>query len=169
MIRKVVGIATIASALIIVSCKQKDQFSEIKIDQKSNMVVANDEFTGGVTNTQPKTTMKPEDYPVMEIENNGEFDFGTIKEGDKVEHVFKFKNVGKKGDLVVVDARASCGCTVPDWTKKPLKVGESGEIKIIFNSAGKPGQQNKTVTLTTNTDLGHQLIKFKANVTPKEN
>ena len=78
MIRKVVGIVTIASALIIVSCKQKDQFSEIKIDQKSNMVVANDEFTGGVTNTQPKTTMKPEDYPGMEIENNGEFDFGTI-------------------------------------------------------------------------------------------
>lgn len=167
MIRKVVGIATIASALIIVSCKQKDQFSEIKIDQKSNMVVANDAVTGEVTNTQPKTTMKPEDYPVIEIENNGEFDFGTIKEGDKVEHIFKFKNVGKKADLVVIHAQASCGCTVPEWTKEPIKPGESGEIKIVFNSTGKPGEQRKTVALTTNTEQGSEEINFKANVTSK--
>ena len=167
MIKKVISFAAIASVLMTVSCKDKSQFLEVQVDAK-NMVVANDAITGEVTNTQPKTTMKPEDYPVIEIENNGEFDFGTIEEGDKVEHVFKFKNVGKKADLVVVDARASCGCTVPDWTKKPLKVGESGEIKIVFNSEGKPGQQTKTVTLTTNTDSGHQLIKFKANVTPKD-
>lgn len=166
MIKKVVDLAVIASVLLVVSCKEKDQFSTIQVDGK-NMVVANDAITGEVTKAQPKTTMKPEDYPEIEIENDGEFDFGTINEGDKVEHVFKFKNVGKKGELVVVEARASCGCTVPEWTKEPLKVGESGEIKIVFNSAGKPGQQNKTVTLTTNTELGHKLIKFKANVTPK--
>ncbi|SHJ07008.1 DUF1573 domain-containing protein [Flavobacterium terrae] len=165
MNNKVIGFAALVFVLMAVSCKEKDQFSEIKIDEKNNMVIANDVVTGEVTKI--KTTMKPEDYPQIEIENKGEFDFGNINEGDKVEHVFKFKNVGKKGDLVVVDARASCGCTVPEWTKEPLKVGESGEIKIVFNSAGKPGQQSKTVTLTTNTESGHELIKFKANVIPK--
>lgn len=166
MIKKVISFAAIASVLMTVSCKDKNQFSEIKVDGR-NMVVANDVVTGEVTKTDANKKLKPEDYPKIEIENNGEFDFGTINEGDKVEHIFKFKNVGKKADLVVIQAQASCGCTVPEWTKEPIKVGESGEIKIVFNSTGKPGEQRKTVTLTTNTESGREVINFKANVTPK--
>ena len=69
---------------------------------------------------------------------------------------------------MVITAQPSCGCTVPEWTKNTLKKGESGEIKIIFNSAGKSGQQQKTVYLTTNTLSGNDIITFKANILPKK-
>ncbi len=163
MIKKGITLVALVALLATTSCKKEEGSAVVKLDDK-NMVIAQDKVTGEVTQVEKKK-LNPEDYPKMEIEN-ANFDFGTIKEGDKVEHVFKFKNVGNE-DLVVAHAQASCGCTVPEWTKEPIKKGESGEIKIVFNSAGKPGEQKKTVTLTTNTESGHEMIHFKANVTPK--
>lgn len=90
-------------------------------------------------------------------------DFGTIKDGDVVEHVFKFTNSGA-APLIITDAKATCGCTVPDWPKEPIAVGAEGEIKVRFNSKGKPGVQNKTVTLTANTWPTTKRVKIRANV-----
>lgn len=164
MIKKVFTLLALTSVFVISSCRNKDEFAEVRIDA-NNMIAAQDsEIIDPVV--EAKNVKKVQDYPKMEIEGNGEFDFGVINEGDKVEHIFKFKNLGKT-DLLVVHAQASCGCTVPEWTKQPIKPGEFGEIKIVFNSTGKPGEQRKTVTLTTNTESGHELINFKANVTPK--
>ena len=92
-----------------------------------------------------------------------EFDFGTIKQGDKVEHTFKFTNEGT-GDLIISDAKASCGCTVPDYTKEPVKPGGSGIVHVVFDSAGKSGEVSKTVTLTLNTEKGSEVVNFKANI-----
>lgn len=92
-----------------------------------------------------------------------EHDFGTIKEGDVVEHVFEFVNDGE-APLIISNARASCGCTVPEWPKEPIAVGAKGEIKVRFNSTKKPGTQNKTVTLTANTWPTSKRIRIKANV-----
>jgi hypothetical protein len=77
------------------------------------------------------------------------YDFGEIKEGEKVTHEFKFTNNGTI-PLIISNATASCGCTVPEYPKEPIAPGESGVIKVIFNSAGKSGMQHKVVTLTTN-------------------
>ena len=93
-------------------------------------------------------------------------DFGTINEGDKVETEFIVTNDGE-ADLVIDEAKGSCGCTVPQPPKDPIKPGDSAPIKVSFNSQGKPGAQEKTVTLTTNTENGHETFKIKANVTPK--
>ena len=60
-----------------------------------------------------------------------EFDFGTINEGDVVEHVFKFTNTSDK-PLTISNARGSCGCTVPEWPREPIAPGEDGEIKVKF-------------------------------------
>lgn len=103
--------------------------------------------------------------PVIKWENP-EHDFGTINEGDKVEHVYKFTNTGN-ADLVISNVKASCGCTVPSYTETPVKPGESGEVKATFDSSGKPGQQQKTITVTLNTEKGSEMLNFKANVTPK--
>ncbi len=96
-----------------------------------------------------------------------EHDFGTIKEGDIVETVFKFTNSGKS-ELIITSAKGSCGCTVPDWPKEPIMPGESGEIKVKFNSNRKPNLQQKIVTLVTNTADGKEIIKIKAMVTPNK-
>jgi len=75
--------------------------------------------------------------------------FGEITQGESVSHQFTFTNTGE-GDLIINNAKGSCGCTVPKWPKKPLVPGEEGEIQVTFNSNGREGKQKKTVTLVTN-------------------
>lgn len=95
-----------------------------------------------------------------------EHDFGVINEGDIVETVFTFTNSGKS-ELIITSAKGTCGCTVPEWPKEPIMPGESGEIKVKFNSDRKPNLQQKQITLVTNTDQGKEILKIKAQVTPK--
>ncbi|MGI9532873.1 DUF1573 domain-containing protein [Lutimonas sp.] len=95
-----------------------------------------------------------------------EHDFGVINEGDVVETVFSFKNSGKS-ELIITSAKGSCGCTVPEWPKEPIMPGEEGTIRVKFNSDKKPNLQQKTITLVTNTDQGKEILKIKAQVTPK--
>ena len=78
------------------------------------------------------------------------WDFGTIQQGDSPEFSFKFKNTGNE-PMIISNAKGSCGCTVPKWPKEPIAPGATGEINVKFNSKGKKGSQNKTVTLTANT------------------
>ena len=94
-----------------------------------------------------------------------EHDFGTINEGDVVETVFAFTNVGKS-ELIITSAKGSCGCTVPEWPKEPIMPGEVGEIKVKFNSYRKPNLQQKQITLRTNTEGGKEILKIRAQVTP---
>ena len=94
------------------------------------------------------------------------YDFGTIKEGDVVDHTFEFTNTGD-APLIIQEAKPSCGCTVPDWSKEPVPVGGKGYIKASFNSNGHPNMQNKTITVTANTWPKQTTLMFKAMVTPK--
>ncbi|AUC83972.1 hypothetical protein CW731_01105 [Polaribacter sp. ALD11] len=95
-----------------------------------------------------------------------EYDFGTVNEGDIVETIFKVTNSGKT-DLVITNATGSCGCTVPVWPKAPIKPGQTGEVGVKFNTSGKPNRQMKTVTLTTNTESGREVLTLRGSVTPK--
>ena len=78
-------------------------------------------------------------------------DFGTFPESSpKVTCVFNFTNVGTL-PLVINQAIASCGCTVPEYPKTPIKPGEKGQIKVTYNGAGKfPGHFKKSITVRTN-------------------
>lgn len=78
------------------------------------------------------------------------FDFGQITAGEKVSYDFKFTNIGKT-PLIITSATATCGCTVPDYPKEPVAPGAEGIIKVVFDSAGKLGMQNKVITITANT------------------
>jgi hypothetical protein len=91
-----------------------------------------------------------------------EHNFGTVKEGEKVTHMFKFKNAGDK-PLTIFDAQGSCGCTVPEYPKEPIAPGKSGEIKVEFNSKGKKGAETKFVTINANV-LEPIKLTIKANV-----
>src|SRR6187399_553205 len=102
------------------------------------------------------------DGPSMKFEKE-EYSFGTIKQGDKVEYAFDFVNTGKE-PLIISEAHGSCGCTVPEWPKQPLKKGEKGTIKVTFNSAGKVGMQDKTVTITSNAADSPKILHIKGNV-----
>ena len=94
-------------------------------------------------------------------------EFGTVNEGDIVKTSFEVTNSGKT-DLVITNAQGSCGCTVPVWPKEPIKPGESAKIDVKFNTSGKPNKQSKTVTLTTNTESGREVLTIKGSVIPKQ-
>ncbi len=93
-------------------------------------------------------------------------DFGTVKEGDIVDHVFKFKNTGKI-PLIISDARSTCGCTVPKWPKEPIEPGESGTIPVKFDTKSKPKNQSKEITITANTYPKETKLYVVGFVTPK--
>lgn len=95
-----------------------------------------------------------------------EYDFGTVNEGDIVNHTFQFTNTGD-APLVISNATASCGCTVPSWPKAPIAPGETGKIEVKFDSSGKPNQQTKNITITANTNPAVTTLKIKGMVTPK--
>ena len=101
--------------------------------------------------------------PVMSFDKNIH-DFGTINEGERVETLFTFTNTGKS-DLVISDARGSCGCTVPEYPKNtPIAPGATGQIRVSFDSSNKPNLQQKTVTISANTESGRETIRIKAMV-----
>ena len=90
-------------------------------------------------------------------------DFGTITQGEKISYAFRFKNTGS-GDLVIRAANGSCGCTVPEFPKEAIAPGKEGVIKVTFNSEGKEGAQNKTVTLIANTIPNTKVLTITGDV-----
>lgn len=112
---------------------------------------ANNRISVSATIDEDFTQLTPEqkaNAPKANFETK-EFDFKTIKEGDKADFDFKLTNDGKT-DLLIRKVKASCGCTAATPTETTVKPGKSTTIKTSFNSTGKPGKQNKTVTVITN-------------------
>tara|TARA_R110001592_G_scaffold300895_1_gene572169 strand:- start:50949 stop:51347 length:399 start_codon:yes stop_codon:yes gene_type:complete len=103
--------------------------------------------------------------PVITFESDSK-DFGDIKQGDKVENVFKFENTGKT-PLIISNVAATCGCTVPSWPKEPIAPGKTAEIKVSFNSAGKMGKQNSVVRIYSNASEPIEKVSLISNVLPK--
>jgi hypothetical protein len=167
----------IAVLALTMSCRDRDtekriaelesQIAELK-GQKTAASPTIPKATAGVAAQEtPKVNeQKPTGpLPVAEF-GKLEHDFGTINEGQTVEYVYTVKNTGE-APMIIQDAKPSCGCTVPDWTKQPIPPGGSGYVKAKFDSNGKPGIQNKTITVTANTYPKQTVLRFKAMVTPK--
>jgi len=146
--KKLILIIAVISAFSFTSCKEN---AATKV---SNEKVAEAQTRDASASKVPKM-----------IFTESEFDFGTINQGTAVEHVFKFTNTGD-APLVIVNAKSTCGCTVPSYPKTPIAPGDSAEMLVKFNGSGK-NQVSKTVTITSNTLQGTETIKIKAFVNPK--
>ncbi|GAF05195.1 DUF1573 domain-containing protein [Saccharicrinis fermentans] len=93
--------------------------------------------------------------------------FGEVKEADgKVSHEFSFTNTGSL-PLVIHNVRASCGCTSPEWSRKPIAPGGKGFVKATFDPRNRPGNFNKTITVTANTANPNTVLRITGNVTPR--
>jgi hypothetical protein len=96
-----------------------------------------------------------------------EYNFGSIKQGEKVTYDFNFVNTGKD-PLIITEAHGSCGCTVPSYPKEPIAKNAKGTIHVEFNSTGKMGMQDKTITITSNAKSGQKVLHLKGNVEAPE-
>jgi len=162
--------------VILIAGACRDKASEKRIAELESRL-AQLETNKGTNPTTPATAAatatpapaaeeKPEGpLPVMDFETV-DHDFGTVVEGKKVSYTYKVKNTGA-APLIIQTAQPSCGCTVPDWTHEPIPVGGSGFVKAEFDTNGKQGINNKTITVTANTWPKTTTIRFKAMVTPK--
>lgn len=126
-------------------------------------------MTFGMAQTQPTTQtaqpapLDPNNGPIIKFTETL-FAFGEIKQGDVVEHVFKFKNEGN-APLLLTNVQATCGCTVPQWPRETaIAPGEMGEIKVVFNSRGKGGMQSKTITVSSNAQNATERIRITASI-----
>src|SRR4051812_14594887 len=79
----------------------------------------------------------PKDLAAITFDET-QFNFGEIIQGQVVEHDFMFTNTGKN-DLVIYDSKGSCGCTVPEWPKEPIKPGKKDKVHVKFDSTNKEG------------------------------
>lgn len=149
------GILMLAAvgALLFTSCKDNNNNASEKVKAENVESAAERDAQATV-------------YPKMEFEES-EHDFGNIPKGKNVEHTFTFTNTGQ-APLVITNARSTCGCTVPTWTKEPIQPGETGEMLVKFNGSGN-GQVTKTVTVSANTEAGTERLRIKAFVETKQN
>ncbi|MFD0940797.1 DUF1573 domain-containing protein [Pedobacter boryungensis] len=126
----------IAIALVVIAFAACKQSKSQKVEEKA--MAAKSGAPAVLAEDAPKVKFEKEIY-----------DFGVIKQGEKVHYEFKFTNTGKT-PLIITNATATCGCTVPEYPEAPVKPGEEGMIKVIFDSTGKMGMQDKVVTITSN-------------------
>lgn len=96
-----------------------------------------------------------------------EYDFGTVKDGEKVSYTFKFTNTGKQS-LILIDVKGSCGCTIPEnWPKHPILPGESSQIDVTFDSKNRVGKVRKTIRIQANTDPSKTTLEITGEVIEK--
>lgn len=153
--RTLINYIVILSSVLFVSCGNKSNETkegEVRVspDIVNNPETANGEIidkTGG-----PK-------FDFEEIT----FDLGTVQSGESVTHEFKFKNSGDK-DLIISQAKGSCGCTQPEYPKDPIAPSDEGVIKVTFNSTGISGQITKNVTLIANTIPNTKVLTITGEV-----
>ena len=146
--------------LAFLSCQNNstDAVQEIRGENGPNSKM----IQSGVTADLPTDTTKLARIAYPEPE----FDFGETKEGEVITHKFKFTNTGKV-PLTILNARSSCGCTIPEWPEEPIAPGSSGEILVKFNTEMKVGNQRKTVYITANTYPNETTVLLKGLVNPK--
>lgn len=137
------------SVATISSCKQSNNDGNLLPSD----VVKNPNSASGQIDT---------DTPLIEFENDF-YDFGKIIQGEKVSYNFKFTNKGKT-DLIISRVSTSCGCTVGDFPRVPVKPGETNSVEVKFDSENRRGFQNKTITVLSNAQPSATVLKIKAQV-----
>jgi hypothetical protein len=99
--------------------------------------------------------------------NEEEHNFGKVIEGELVSYSFQFTNTGNS-DLLITSVSTSCGCTATKYPKEPIAPGQEGYVEVTFDSDGRSGFQNKTVTVLANTQPNTTTISIKAQVESPE-
>ena len=147
----IAGFIFILVLIIFISCNNGNNSSDKSL---STDIVKNPNSADGSSDTSS--------LPVFQFAEETH-DFGKIIQGEKVSYSFEFKNIGKS-DLIITDARGSCGCAIADYPKTAIAPNGEGTIDVTFNTEGKKGFQNKTITLISNTQPNTKVLTIKASI-----
>jgi len=128
----------------------------------SSCDIRNTNKYGGI---QPQIAHKFADSTTVQLIDST-YNFGKVNDGEKVIYNYRFKNSGTK-PLIISSAMASCGCTVPEKPEEPIKPGETGSIKVVFNSTGRVGPAHKTITVVSNAYPSFPVLQLTGEVIKK--
>jgi len=132
--------------LLIFACKSETTSS------KSNVKETKSKYHDIIHNSDTADSANADTLNVPKIKFDEDvFEFGKVKQGEVAKHAFSFTNVGKT-NLLILDTKSSCGCTVTDYNKAPIPPGKSGVINVEFDTKDKKDFQEKKVTIFTNTN-----------------
>lgn len=134
--------------------------SQTEADYNKSIYTVPIDEAQALADSLPKTAVKWEEDT---------YDFKEVVEGEKVSHHYKLQNVGN-ANLHITKVKPSCGCTASYCDKEIIKPGETCEVIVEFNSAGKSGTQQKSITVTGNFEGGTQkVLKITGDVIEKKN
>lgn len=151
------------ATILVVSCNNETpQTSDAQNNVESSETLATTDGTEKATPVLDAASANPGAAPVLSLESSI-YDFGDVQANSTTERVIEFTNTGGS-PLIIQNARASCGCTVPEYSKEPIAPGENGSLKVSFQAPGNNGKQTKTVTLSTNSAAGEETFRITANV-----
>ncbi|CAA7392576.1 hypothetical protein CHRY9393_03297 [Chryseobacterium fistulae] len=150
----------------LVSCKKENKAQEqvILSDHPKDGIDSVAHISPSVSEevAMPAQSQEPSTTIALSESN---FDFGKIKKGDKVEHVYEVTNTGKN-PLVISEVKPGCGCTAPDFTKEPIMPGKKGKITLHFDSTNFEGNVQKYADVFANVEEAPVQLTFTANIQP---
>jgi hypothetical protein len=146
-VRKTLFVAGLLLTAFLISCNS-DSGGKLPADLVTNPNSAEGRNNGGL--------------PVIQFDKDVH-DFGKLIAGEKASFGFRFTNAGS-ADLLISQVNTTCGCTIPKFPKTPVKPGEKKEITVTFDSEGKKGMQQKSITVVTNCQPPQTVIWIKAMV-----
>ena len=159
------GLVALSATALLASCKT-DASNEVRDAARDATEITEDAAVTGAQTMDGFAEAVPTGPTTSMNFAETEFNFGTVAEGEKVKHTYKFTNSGSE-PLVLSNAVGSCGCTVPIWPREPIAPGASGEVVVEFNSQGKPGERDQKVTLTANTNPAQTFLSLQGTVEPQ--
>lgn len=156
--KKYLFVSTLALATFMFSCNSESSAEEVGTEQTTETTVVEPS-----TVNEPTVETAVATATTILTVDRMEHDFGKIPDTAPVETSFVITNDGDE-PLLITNAQGSCGCTVPEYPKDPIPPGESRDMKVSFNPTGKEGVNNKTVTITANTEPATTIIYVKSDV-----
>lgn len=156
--KKYLFVSTLALATFMFSCNSESSAEEVSTEGTTETTVVEPSTT-----TEPAVETAVATATTILTVDRMEHDFGKIPDTAPVETSFVITNDGDE-PLLITNAQGSCGCTVPEYPKDPIPPGESRDMKVSFNPTGKEGVNNKTVTITANTEPATTIIYVKSDV-----
>lgn len=167
--KKIIVIIAFAS-LAITACKKNEKAEILK---NEDLVELKDNPRNGMNQNAPAPSITQEDLlkeaqskPLTNLVlSENHFDFGKIKKGEKVQHIYEVTNTGKN-PLIISNVKPGCGCTAPEYTKDPIMPGKKGKITLSFDSTSFDGLVNKQAEVYANVEKAPIMITFSADIQP---
>lgn len=162
--KNLVKLLPVVAVLALTNCKKNEQADQITVNETSTEMPA--AAPAPAVATQEEMVKEAQSKPLTSLAlSESQFDFGKIKKGETVEHVYEVTNTGTN-PLIISQVKPGCGCTAPNYTKDPILPGQKGNITLKFDSSSFDGMVSKQAEVYANVEKTPIVITFSANIQP---